>query len=122
MSKSILIVEDEGIVAMDIKRTLQGFGYSVIGIVPSGEEAIEKVKNACLDLILMNISLRGNMDGIEAVEKIHENSDIPIIYITGHFNDELYERAKKTKHFRYLKKPLNTEELQKTIEAAFCKK
>ncbi|MHC5828132.1 MAG: response regulator, partial [Nostoc sp.] len=97
MSKvNILIVEDEFIVAMDIRNRLQKFGYTVFGLVDSGEEAIEKAADNSLDLVLMDIILKGKMDGIEAAEVIYNNFNIPVIYLTVDSDETTLERAKVT--------------------------
>ena len=84
--KQILVVEDEAITGMDIQRRLKNLGYIVPVVVSSGEDAIKKVKENNPDLVLMDINLKGEMDGIEAALKIHSFSDIPVIYLTA-FSD-----------------------------------
>jgi len=118
----ILVVEDQGIVADDLRRRLTRLGYTVPDIAFSGEEAVEKAKTFHPDLILMDIRLKGDMDGVEAAEKIHGTLDIPIIYLTAHSDRETLSRAKKTEPFGYiLKKPFDERELLSNIEMALYK-
>lgn len=114
--KSILIVEDERIIAEDLKDCLENLGYVVIGIVDTGEKAIKKVAETSPDLVLMDIRLKGNIDGIEAAEKIWDFFQIPVIYTTGHSDKNTLERAKETLPFGYLLKPFEEKELYITIE------
>jgi CheY-like chemotaxis protein len=119
--KQILIVEDEIIAAMDIQKRLINLGYNVPAIVSSGEEAIIKVKENKLDLVLMDINLNGEMDGIEATSIIHSFSDIPIIYLTAYSDDITLARAKITEPYAYIVKPFKDRELQINLEIAFYK-
>ncbi|HVN97164.1 MAG TPA: ATP-binding protein [Syntrophorhabdaceae bacterium] len=114
----ILIVEDERIVARDIERRLMSLGYSVTAIVSSGEEAIENAERTRPDLILMDIRLKGKMDGIEAAEDIRKRQDIPIVYLTAYGSEETIERAKITGPFGYLLKPFEDRELRTAIDIA----
>ncbi|MEA5580176.1 response regulator [Nodularia harveyana UHCC-0300] len=116
MNSKILIVEDEAIVAKDLRNRLKKFGYVVPAVAHSGEEAIKKALEFCPDLILMDISLKGKMDGIEAAYEIHKYLDIPIIYLTAYADDQTLTRAKITDHFGYLLKPFKERELQINIE------
>jgi len=118
VNNRILIVEGEGIVAKDLQGILEGRGYRIPSIVNSGEEAIEKAKNACPDLILMDIRLKGSIDGIEASREIHNNLDIPIIYITVYTDERTLERVRATKPFGYLLKPFNEVELCMAVQTA----
>jgi len=114
----ILVVEDESIVAEDIRRTLQHMGYSVPSIVASGEKAIKEVEKNNPDLVLMDIVLKGEMDGIEVAEQIRSRFDIPVVYLTAHSDDKFIERAKITEPFGYIIKPFKKRELQINIEIA----
>jgi len=102
----ILLVEDEIIIARDIKNMLMELDYFVCGPVSSGKEAIQSVKGKNPNLILMDIKLKGKMDGIEASEYIHKIINIPIIYMTSYTDDQTFKRAKKTNHQGYLIKPI----------------
>ena len=119
-NKQILLVEDESIEAMDIKRTLESFGYEVPYVASSGEEAVEKALEIMPDLILMDIILKGDIDGIEAVSKI-KNLNIPVIYLTAHSEESTIERAKLTEPYGYIIKPYDRTELKYAIELAIYK-
>lgn len=122
MSKTkILVVEDESIVAMDIKQRAEGLGYEVIGITPSGEEALEIIREDPPDLILMDIVLKGKIDGIEAAQRIHDNYDIPVLYLTAYSDEETLKRAKITEPFGYIIKPFEDRELHSSVEIAIYK-
>lgn len=118
---SILIVEDERIVAEDMKETITKFGYHVVATVVSGEIAIEKVNELHPDLILMDIHLAGKMTGIEAAEKIRAHHDIPLIFLTAFADKELVSRAKLAGPYGYILKPYDEQELRITIEIAIYK-
>lgn len=120
--KQILVVEDEIVTGIDIKKMLKNLGYNVPVVVSSGEEAIMKVKENNPDLVLMDINLKGGMDGIEAASKIHSFSDIPVIYLTAFSDNKTLERAKITEPYAYMVKPLKNRELQINLEITFYKK
>ncbi len=120
-NEKILIVEDEELVAQDIKGTLEDLGYEVPAITPSGEEALEKIKKFQPDSILMDIMLEGEMDGIETAQKILDLFDIPVVYITAYSNPEILQRAKKTEPYGYILKPFHERDLQINIEMALYK-
>ena len=122
MSKpKILVVEDEGLVAKSIQSMLNNMGYEAPDIALSGEKAIKKAGDIQPDLILMDIKLKGEMDGIEAAEIIHDRFDIPVVYLTAFADEETLERAKITEPFGYLLKPFEEQDLQSTIEMALYK-
>jgi PAS domain S-box-containing protein len=114
----ILIVEDERIVAEDIKETLQKFGYDIPAIAKTGESAIEKTQEFRPDLILMDIFLAGRMNGIEAAEQIRQKFATPVIYLTGHADEQIMEKAKITEPYGYIRKPYDERELRTAIEIA----
>ena len=118
---SILIVEDERIVAEDLKETLKNFGYRVVAIAVSGEIAIDRVNELHPDLILMDIHLAGKMTGIEAAEEILSYHDIPLIFLTAFADKELVSRAKRAGPYGYILKPYDEQELRITIEIALYK-
>ncbi|MEH2361204.1 GGDEF domain-containing response regulator [Nostoc sp.] len=118
---NILIVEDEFIVGMDIQKRLEKFGYTVLGIVDSGEEAIEKAADDSLDLVLMDITLKGKMDGVESAQIIHNIFNIPVIYLTVDDDEKTLERAKVTDPFGYIIKPFKEKELKFNIEISLSK-
>jgi PAS domain S-box-containing protein len=118
MQKKILVVEDDRIIAENIKMTLTTMGYAVTSVVTTGEEAIEEIKKDSPHLILMDIVLRGVMDGIATADHIRNHFTIPVIYLTAYSDQETIERAKKTGPFGYLLKPFSERELFITIETA----
>lgn len=117
----ILIVEDESIVAMDIKHRAEGLGYEVTAITPSGEEALEHVASNRPDLVLMDIVLKGEMDGIEAAQNVRDNYDIPVVYLTAYSDERTLKRAKITEPFGYIIKPFEDRELHSAVEVALYK-
>jgi PAS domain S-box-containing protein len=119
--KRILVVEDEIITADDIRESLQDMGYTVLAVVSSGEEAIIKVEEDNPDLVLMDIMLSGEMDGIETAKQILLRFNIPVVYLTAYSDKIILERAKITEPFGYILKPFNERELHINIEIAFYK-
>lgn len=117
----VMIVEDENIVAMDIRQRLEMLGYEVTATVTTGEEAIELADKTRPDVVLMDIVLKGEVDGIEAAEEIRRRLGIPIIYITAYSDSKTLERAKVTEPFGYIIKPFEDRELQSVIEIALYK-
>lgn len=117
----VLVVEDEWIIANDIKDSLVDMGYMVTSIAASGEEAIRKAREDSPNIILMDIVLRGDIDGIEASQQIYDSMQIPVIYLTAYVNEYMVERAKKTQHFGYLIKPFKDKELDIAIKMALHK-
>ncbi|WP_406655953.1 response regulator [Methanolobus sp. ZRKC2] len=114
----ILVVEDESIIGLNIKKKLKSFGYTVPAIVATGEEAIKMAEITFPDLILMDVRLKGNMNGVETAEEIRKKFDIPIIYLTAYSDDEVLEKAKKTKPYGYIVKPFKANDLRSNIEMA----
>lgn len=117
----ILIVEDEQITAADIDDILRHLGYSVSGIVSSGNEAVKKAEETRPDLILMDIRIKGDMDGVEAAREIRRRFDIPVIYLTAHADSETLARAKLAEPLGYVVKPFQEAELRAGIEMALHK-
>ena len=117
--KKILIVEDEGIIALDIKKGLESLGYLVSGIIDSGEKAIEEVKRIKPDLILMDIVLKGRINGMDASISIGKFLDIPVIYITSLFDQNYKDQCNCLKlKYDFLIKPFNPEDLRTKVEQA----
>ncbi|MFZ5501306.1 MAG: response regulator, partial [Candidatus Micrarchaeota archaeon] len=116
-----MVVEDEGIIAEDIQESLLEMGYNVTSIISSGEEALQRVEQERPDLVLMDVVLQGNMDGIEAARRIRSRIDIPIIYLTAYTDAKMLERAKATEPFAYMIKPFRERELHTNIEMALFK-
>ncbi len=114
----IQIVEDEGVVALDIRRHVESFGYSVSGIHASGEEAISSFDSETPNLVLMDIRLQGELDGIESARIIREKHDIPVIILTAYADEKTVERAKFIEPFGYIIKPFEERELRTNIEMA----
>ena len=121
MKKQILVVEDERIVADDIKASLLRLGYDVCGIAISGEQSIKKAGKLRPDLVLMDIVLKGEMDGIESASIIRTHFDIPVVYLTAHADDKTLERAKTTEPSGYILKPFEDGDVHSTIEIAIYK-
>jgi CheY-like chemotaxis protein len=117
----ILIVEDDNIVVMDLRDRLQSLGYAVSGVASYGEEAIEKTAEARPDLVLMDIRLKGAMDGIEAAEQIQDRFDMPVVYLTALTDKDTLKRAKVTEPYGYVIKPFGERELDTAIGTALCK-
>ena len=118
---AIFIVEDEAIVASDIKETLISLGYTAAGIAKSGELALEKIRETRPALILMDIHLAGEMDGIDTAAKVHALYDIPVIYLTAYADKALLDRAKVTEPYGYVIKPYDERELHSVVEMALYK-
>ncbi len=112
----VLIVEDDRVLSLMLTKMVERMGHSVIGAVPSGEEAVEKARSNSIDLILMDIMLEGKIDGIQAMQQINKNRHhVPVIYITGNSDKSTRNRAKSTNYIAYLVKPINYDRLKETI-------
>lgn len=120
-ASSILIAEDEILQAKDVAGSLETLGYTVAGIAVSGEEALRMVGELQPDLVLLDIKLSGEMDGIEAADRIRSCFDIPVVYLTGYAERDVVKRAKQTEPYGYLGKPITLLELSSTIETALYK-
>lgn len=118
--KKILIVEDQKIIALDLKRVLAKKGYLISGICESGEDAIKVTAYEKPDLILMDILLKGKLNGIETAETISEKYDVPVIYLTALTDVDTYLKAIKTEPKKYLMKPLEIDSLEKAIKEVFA--
>ncbi len=117
----ILIVEDEAITGMDIRRALTDMGYSVVAIATTGENAVKKAGELRPDLILMDIMLAGKMNGIEAADQIKQTLRIPVVYLSAYSDDTFLAKAKVTEPYGYILKPFRELELKTTIEMALYK-
>ena len=115
-AKKILIVEDEGIIALNTKKIITRLGHEVTGIAPSGEKAINIQESNPADLVLMDIKLRGNMDGIQIAKTLYEKYKVPIIFISAYLDEETLERIKGTVHLAYLPKPIEVSILKKELD------
>jgi PAS domain S-box-containing protein len=117
----VLICEDEMLFAEDMALTLKDSGYEIAGMVATGEEAVQTAEEARPDLILMDIKLAGEIDGIEAAERIRSKLDIPLIYLTAYTEKDVFKRAKHTEPYGYVGKPASMTQLISTIETALYK-
>lgn len=117
----ILVVEDESIVARDIRNMLLGLGYEVTGVVSGAKVAIKKAAETHPDLVLMDVMLQGEVTGVEAADHIYTRFSIPVVYLTAYADSSTVQRAKKTEPFGYIIKPFEERELQTTIEIALYK-
>jgi PAS domain S-box-containing protein len=113
-----MVVEDERIVARNLQNELEGLGYKVPAIASSGREALQKIEDTLPDLVLMDIVLKGDMDGVEVSDEIRDRFDIPVVYLTAYADDATLRRAKITEPYGYLVKPYEEKELRTTIELA----
>jgi len=118
---NILVVEDEIIVSKDIQNSLKRLGYNIVGSAASGEKAIEVALSENPDLILMDIMLKGEMNGIEAAEKIKEKINVPIIFLTAYAEDATLSKAKMVEPYGYILKPFKEIDLKTAIEVAVYK-
>ncbi|MEI7812664.1 MAG: PocR ligand-binding domain-containing protein [Ignavibacteria bacterium] len=118
---NILIVEDSSIVAMQIKHLLTNMDYNVLGIVSTGEMAIERASKNRIDLVLMDIRLEGKIDGIETAMVLKDKYNLPVIYLTAYSDDNTFSRAKETDPFGYILKPFESKELKTAVEIALFK-
>lgn len=114
-SISILIVEDDMVIAANISLQLTKLGYAVTGIESRGEDAIHHAKENLPDIILMDINLKGKLDGIETAKSIQKFSDIPLIYLTGNSDEVSFQKAKETHPFAFISKPFNKLNLERTV-------
>ena len=119
--KQIIIIEDDMIVARDIQVQLESLGFSVPAIVASGEESFEKIKKLKPDLILMDVMLKGTMDGIEAAEQIRSRFHLPVVFLSAYSDQEILDRAKIAEPFGYIIKPFDTQDLYVAIEITLYK-
>src|SRR5438552_9547370 len=121
MSAKILIVEDERITAEDLRDILTDLGYTVTGSVASGAEAIARAEENTPDLALMDIRIKGDMDGTETARVLRERFNIPVIYLTAHADNDTLKRAKVAEPLGYITKPFQEGELHASIEIALHK-
>jgi diguanylate cyclase (GGDEF)-like protein/PAS domain S-box-containing protein len=119
---SILMVEDERIIAFDLKQRLETLGYHVVALAASGAEAIDKAEAHHPDLVLMDIHLEGAMDGIDAARTIHKRFHTPVVFLTAYAGDEMLQRAQASLPFGYLVKPVETRELHATLQMALARR
>lgn len=113
----ILLAEDEAIVGIEIKNSLQRLGYTHTDLVPTAQEVLEEVEERTPDLILMDVNLEGSMDGIEATEKLHENYDVPVVFVTAHSSESVLSRIRHTDAVGYVVKPINDSDLESITQS-----
>ena len=118
---NILIVEDEMLIARELEARLKGSGYTVVRIALSGEEALQAASEARPDLVLMDIVLKGTMDGITAAEKIRTRFDVPAVYLTAYADEGTLRRAKVTEPYGCILKPFTESEVGAAVEVALYK-
>lgn len=118
MPPKILLVEDEAVTYYETKKMLENWGYNLVGTATSGEIAISMIEEYHPDLILMDVNLKGEMDGIDVAKKTLKMSKVPIIYISAHTEDQILQKAKKTEPYGFLIKPYGKNELRFAIEIA----
>ncbi|HNU52741.1 MAG TPA: ATP-binding protein [Verrucomicrobiota bacterium] len=117
----VMIVEDDAIVAAHLRRVMEQMGFEVAGLVATGKEAVQVAGAEKPDVILMDINLRGDVNGLQAAEKIHEQHGIPVIYLTAYADEAVVEQAKRTQPYGYLTKPVRDKELRASLEMALFK-
>ena len=117
----ILIVEDEELVALAIKKCLEGFGYEVPCVVVTGEEAVRKSETVGADLVLMDIHLQGKMNGIDAASLIKDSTHVPVVYLTAYSDADTLDRAKLTEPFGFILKPFEERALEATVKMALSR-
>lgn len=120
-NNTILIVEDEMIIAANISLQLTHLGYEVTGIIPRAEEVLPIIRQHIPDILLMDINLKGNLDGIEVVQLIQKEYKIPVIYLTANSDEAHFNRAKTTNPYAFISKPFKKLDLQRAIELTFAR-
>lgn len=118
MSKNIFIVEDEAIIAAEIMGILDSLGYSVVGQAKNGDKALDQLKSKAIDLVLLDITIQGSLDGIELAKIIKENYNFPYVYLTSHADFGTLEKVKETVPYGYIVKPFTEKDLRSAIELA----
>ncbi|RKX75056.1 MAG: hypothetical protein DRP87_15455, partial [Spirochaetes bacterium] len=117
-SLRVLIIEDDALSAQDVEMMLNNIGHSCCGIVADGRVAVEKAMEERPDIVLMDISLKGGSDGIEAAEQIYNRLNIPVVYISGYSDKETLSQVKETNPYGFKVKPIEEENLWRTLELA----
>lgn len=121
MSKRILIVEDEGIIAADIEMALGDMGYKVVGTAWNGDLALDLISSTNPDLVLLDITIKGTLTGIDLAKIIREKYTFPFVFLTSHSDQETLNRVKETLPYGYIVKPFTDNNLRSTIELALFK-
>ena len=118
----VLVVDDEAIITMQLEERMSALGHKVVGMASSGDDAIAKARGAKPDIVLMDIVMPGKTNGIAAAKVIHEEMDIPVIFITSYADDKIIQEVKKVNPYGYIVKPFNELELKATVELALFRK
>jgi CheY-like chemotaxis protein len=118
---NIMVVEDEGVVSIDIRNMLLKAGYSIAAVAFQGEEAVMKAEQSNPDLVLMDIGLKGEIDGIEAAKRIRDRFQIPVVFLTGFADDATVTKAQEVNPSGFIIKPINEQELNQTLEGILKK-
>src|SRR5579864_8175596 len=121
LQKQILVVEDEGLIAADIQKRLERLGYPSPAIARSGEEALRYARSTPFDLVLMDIRLKGDMDGIATAQTLKDELETPVVYITAHSDQETLDRAQLTEPFGYILKPIGDGDLRSVVQISLYK-
>lgn len=119
---TILVVDDEAIITMQLEERLSAMGYTVAGMAASGADAVEKARRLGPDLVLMDIVMPGKMNGIEAADIITKELNIPVVFVTSYADDTIIEKAKSVRPYGYIVKPFNELEIKAAIEVALFRK
>lgn len=114
---NILIIEDDRLISLMLSKMVQKMGHEVAAVHAKGEKAIASVNNLPVDLILMDVMLEGEIDGIETMQRIQKQHTIPVVYITGNSDDSTRNRASSTNYIAYLVKPVTFPQLKKIIDS-----
>lgn len=121
MKSNVLIVEDEALVALEIRECVEHLGHNVFAVVDTAESAVQHALAQKPDLVIMDIRLKGPMDGIEAASLIRKSANVPVIFLTAYSGDDFLERAKITEPYGYLLKPIHEEQLESAIRMTMHK-
>jgi CheY-like chemotaxis protein len=113
---NIMVVEDEGVVSIDIRNILKNAGYDIAAVAFQGLEAVQKAEQSNPDLVLMDIGLKGEIDGIEAARRIRDRFQIPVVFLTGFADEVTVTKAKEVNPSGFIIKPINEEDLKKTLD------
>ncbi|MDH5604817.1 MAG: response regulator [Cyclobacteriaceae bacterium] len=116
MRNKVLIVEDEALIAFSLKERLEGYGYSVSDIIDQGEDVLQSINRNCPDIILMDINLKGKMNGIETTRDIQQKKDIPVVFLTSYSNKSIIEEALEASPYGYVVKTIDDYNLNTTIK------
>jgi CheY-like chemotaxis protein len=118
---NIMVVEDEGVVSIDIRNMLKRAGYGIAAVAFQGDEAVAKAEASAPDLVLMDIGLKGEIDGIEAAKRIRDRLQVPVVFLTGFADEVTVAKAQEANPSGFIIKPINEEELKKTLENILSK-